>query len=111
MTRSPESTSRRSGMAYFIRRSGHDCSLIALHPDDREEIVARGLAPGDAEDLCASKIAAMRSAVGTATRAIDPGKVAGPEFSLSQLDQPGYASRFSWASAQPRSRRPCRNRA
>lgn len=48
-------------MAYFIRRCGEDCSVIALHPDDREEIIANGLAPGDAEDLCASKIEEMRA--------------------------------------------------
>jgi hypothetical protein len=50
----------RSGMAYFIRRRGDDCSVIALHPDDREEVIATGLPIGDAEDLCVSKIEAMR---------------------------------------------------
>jgi hypothetical protein len=49
-------------MAYFIRRAGNDCAVIALHPDDREEIIAEGLAIGAAEDLCASKIEALRSA-------------------------------------------------
>ena len=49
-------------MAYFIRRRGDDCSVIALHPDDREEIIASGLAIGAAEDLCVSKIEAMSSA-------------------------------------------------
>jgi hypothetical protein len=49
-------------MAYFIRRSGDDCAVIALHPDDREETIASGMAMGDAEDLCVSKIEAMGTA-------------------------------------------------
>jgi hypothetical protein len=47
-------------MPYFIRRRGDDCPVIALHPDDREEVIASGLASGDAVDLCVSKIEAMR---------------------------------------------------
>jgi hypothetical protein len=57
--------SRRSEMAYFIRRSGDDCAVIALQPDDSEEVVARALAIGRAEDLCVSKMEALRSAAAT----------------------------------------------
>jgi hypothetical protein len=39
--------------------------VIALHHDDREEVIASGLAIGDAEDLCASKIEALRSVAPT----------------------------------------------
>ena len=46
-------------MGYFIRRSGDDCAVIRLHPHDREEVIADGLAPAEAEDLCASKIEEM----------------------------------------------------
>jgi S1-C subfamily serine protease len=60
-------------MAYFIRRCGDDCTRIELHPDDREEIVAKGLAPGDAEDLCASKIEGMRAAAAPPLFDADPG--------------------------------------
>jgi hypothetical protein len=49
-------------MGYFIRRSDDDSAAIALHPDNREEVIASGLAIGDAEDLCASRIEAMRTA-------------------------------------------------
>jgi hypothetical protein len=56
---------KRSGMAYFIRRSGHECAVIALHPDDREETIASGLALADAEDLCVSKLDQMRPAPAT----------------------------------------------
>ena len=49
-------------MGYFIRRSGEDCAVIALHLDEREEVIADGLAIGDAEDLCVKKIEALRSA-------------------------------------------------
>jgi hypothetical protein len=59
-------------MAYFIRRSGDDCAVIALDPDDREETIASGLAIGDAEDLCASKIEALRTAGGPASLAPAP---------------------------------------
>jgi len=45
------STSRWRGMAYFICRSGDDCSVIRLHLGDREEVIASGLAIGNAEDL------------------------------------------------------------
>jgi hypothetical protein len=31
-------------MAYFIRRSGEHFSVVQLHPADREEIIASGLA-------------------------------------------------------------------
>jgi hypothetical protein len=51
---------KRSGIAYFIRRSGDECAVIALHPDDREETIASGLPGADAEDLCVSKIDQMR---------------------------------------------------
>jgi hypothetical protein len=47
-------------MAYFIRRNGRDCAVIQLHPDDREEVIASGLAIGDAEDLYISRIEALR---------------------------------------------------
>jgi hypothetical protein len=71
MTRgSGNGRSRRTGMAYFIRRRGDDCSVIALHPDDKEEIVASRLPIGEAEDLCASKIEAMRN-TGTALALFD----------------------------------------
>jgi hypothetical protein len=41
MTRPVESRPVRSGVAYLVQRSGDDCSVIGLHPDDREEIVAK----------------------------------------------------------------------
>lgn len=63
-------------MAYFICRRGDDCAVIALHPDDREEIVASGLPIGEAEDLCVSKIAAMCKAA-TPLSLFDPDP--GPE--------------------------------
>jgi hypothetical protein len=53
---------KASGVAYFIRRCGDDCAVIALHPDDREETIASGLALTGAEDLCVSKIEALRRA-------------------------------------------------
>jgi hypothetical protein len=66
-------------MAYFIRRCGDDCSVIALHPDDREEVIASGLTIGDAEDLCVNKIEALPSAA-PALPSIDAGPaVAAPE--------------------------------
>jgi hypothetical protein len=37
-------------MAYFVRRTSDDCAVIALHPDDRVEIVVDGLTLDDAED-------------------------------------------------------------
>jgi hypothetical protein len=49
-------------MAYFVRRCHDSCAVIQLHPDDREEIIASGLALSDAEYLCASKIEEMRAA-------------------------------------------------
>ena len=48
-------------MVYFIRRSGDDCSVIELHPGDREEIIESGLAIGAAENLCVSKMEALRT--------------------------------------------------
>ena len=36
--------------------------MIALHPDDREEVIDNGLAIGDAEDLSVSKIEAPQKA-------------------------------------------------
>jgi len=36
--------------------------VIALHPDDREEVIDNGLAIGDAEDLSVSKIEAPQKA-------------------------------------------------
>jgi hypothetical protein len=56
---------KRSGMAYFIRRCGDECAVIALHPDDREETIAGGLPRADAEDLCVSKLDQMRPAPAT----------------------------------------------
>jgi hypothetical protein len=50
------------GMAYFIRRSEDGCAVIALHPGDREEVIASGLPIGEAEDLCMGKIEALRQA-------------------------------------------------
>lgn len=49
-------------MAYFIRRRGDSCDVIELQPGDREVVIAGGLAIGDAEDLCVSKIEARRPA-------------------------------------------------
>lgn len=49
-------------MAYFVRRSRDGSAVIQLHLDDREEIIASGLALSDAEDLCVGKIEAMRAA-------------------------------------------------
>jgi hypothetical protein len=60
-------------MAYFIRRCGDDGTVIELHPDDREESVAGGLALGDAEDLRASKIDGMRSAAAPLPIVLDEG--------------------------------------
>jgi hypothetical protein len=36
--------------------------VIELQPGDREEVIASGLAPSEAEDLCASRIEALRPA-------------------------------------------------
>jgi hypothetical protein len=52
-------------MAYFIRRSGDECAVIALHPDDREETIAGSLPRAAAEDLCVSKLDRMRPAPAT----------------------------------------------
>ena len=60
MTRAARGRSRPGGVAYFIRRSGDECGVIELRPGDREVVIAGGLAPGDAEDLCASRIEALR---------------------------------------------------
>jgi hypothetical protein len=49
--------------------------VIALHPDDREEIIADGLAIGDAEDLCVSKIEARRAAPATACQPRVPAQI------------------------------------
>jgi hypothetical protein len=38
-----------------VRRSGDAGSVIKLYGDDREEVVQSGLAPAQAEDLCAPK--------------------------------------------------------
>lgn len=38
-------------MAYFIWRMGDDCAVIALYSEEREEIIAVGLAIGEVEDL------------------------------------------------------------
>jgi hypothetical protein len=63
MTRmSGSGRSRPIGPAYFIRRFGDACDVIELQPGDREVIVASGFAPGEAEDLCASKIEALQNA-------------------------------------------------
>jgi hypothetical protein len=55
--------------------------VVALHADDREEIIASGLAIGAAEDLCVSKIEAMRNAA-TAPSLFDPDP--GPEPSTTR---------------------------
>jgi hypothetical protein len=63
MTRvSGSGRSRPGGLAYFIRRSGDACDVIELQPDDREVVIAAGLALRDAEDLCVRKIEALRRA-------------------------------------------------
>ena len=63
MTRiSGSGRSRPAGLAYFIRRRGDECAVIELQPGDREKVIASGLAPGDAEDLCAARIEALRQA-------------------------------------------------
>jgi hypothetical protein len=36
--------------------------VIELQPGDREEVIASGLPPSEAEDLCASRIEALRRA-------------------------------------------------
>jgi hypothetical protein len=54
--------SRPAGLAYFIRRCGDECAVIELQPGDREVVLASGLAPGNAENLCASRIEALRTA-------------------------------------------------
>lgn len=54
--------SKQIGVAYFVRRSSGGCSVIALYADDREEVVGGDLAPGEAEDFCATRIEAMRTA-------------------------------------------------
>ena len=36
-------------MAYFIRHAGDGCAVIALYPDDREEVIASRMAIADAE--------------------------------------------------------------
>jgi hypothetical protein len=56
---------KRRGIAYFIRRTGAECAVIALHPDDREETIASGLPLADAEDLCVSQLDQMRPAPAT----------------------------------------------
>jgi hypothetical protein len=61
-------------VAYFIRRAGDDCAVIALDAGDREEIIADGLAIGDAEDLCVSKIEALR-VTAAATASVSAGEV------------------------------------
>jgi hypothetical protein len=35
--------------------------VIAIHPDNGEEVIASGLSIGDAEDLCVRKIEVLRS--------------------------------------------------
>ena len=62
-------------MAYFIRRAGDGCAVIALHPDDHEEVSASGMAIAAAEDLCVSKIDALRSAA-PALPSTDAGRAA-----------------------------------
>ena len=43
-------------VAYFIRRSGDDCAVIKLHPDNREQVVQDGLTLIEAEILCVTLI-------------------------------------------------------
>ncbi len=63
MTRiSASGSSRPVGLAYFIRRCGDECAVIELQSGDREEVIASALAPGAAEDLCASRIEALPKA-------------------------------------------------
>jgi hypothetical protein len=61
MTRIAAAKNARPGeQAYFIRRRGDECAVIELQPGDRELVIASVLALGDAEDLCASRIEALR---------------------------------------------------
>lgn len=53
---------RRTGRAYFIRRTGGECAVIALYPDYCEEVIAGGLTIADAEELCTRKMEALRNA-------------------------------------------------
>jgi hypothetical protein len=63
MTRIVETRrSKRAAVAFFIRRSRDGCSVIELHPDDREQVVESGLALADAENLCGRKMDEMRRA-------------------------------------------------
>jgi hypothetical protein len=69
MTRiSGRGSSSAGASGYFIRRTGDDCAVIALH-GEREEVMADGLSLGDAEDLCVSRIDALRTAPATASAA------------------------------------------
>ena len=52
-----------TGLAYFVRRPPDGCAVVELHPGDREQILASGLAIADAEDLCIRKIDEVRGAV------------------------------------------------
>jgi hypothetical protein len=60
MRKANSRSSRPSGIGYCIRRSGDDCAVIELYPDDREHVVASGLAFREAEDLCTSRIEETR---------------------------------------------------
>ena len=35
--------------AYFLRRMGETCAMVKVHSDGREEVIATGLSPADAE--------------------------------------------------------------
>ena len=35
--------------AYYLRRTGETCAMVKVHPDGREEVIATGLSPADAE--------------------------------------------------------------
>jgi hypothetical protein len=52
-----------TGLAYCVRRSPDGCVVVELHPGDREQILASGLAIADAEDPCIRKIDELRGAV------------------------------------------------
>jgi len=75
VTRSAKRGTRPTGLAYFVRRSPDGCTVIKLHPDDREEVIASGLALTAAEDLCIRKIEELRGAVLPLSEAQAPDRI------------------------------------
>jgi len=86
-------------MAYFIRHAGRhagdDCAIIALHPDDCEEVIARW------EDLCVNKTEALRIAAPAL-----PSTDAGPAPAAPERKKHGGAAAgvqiLSHATCRPR---------